>query len=136
MKTFVDASVLIAAARGNVEVSQPALELFDDPDREFVGSVYLQLEVVPKAHFQGYLVEVEFYDAFFAGCRDWVESGVALSTSALDEAKACGLSAIDALHVAAAASAGAEELVTLESQTKPLHRTSRVVVRQLRSGES
>jgi len=36
--TFVDAGVLIAAARGGSEQAQRALAVLDDPEREFAAS--------------------------------------------------------------------------------------------------
>ncbi|MEI1377487.1 PIN domain-containing protein [Nostoc sp. UHCC 0926] len=39
-----------------------------------------------------------------------------------------GLAAMDALHVAAALSVGAEELVTTEKRTKPMHQVTSINV--------
>ena len=47
---------------------------------------------------------------------------------AREEAERCGLSAMDALHVAAAHIGGAQFLVTLENESKPMYRTSLVRV--------
>ena len=44
------------------------------------------------------------------------------------EACLFGLSAMDALHVAAAVSVGAEELVTTEGPDRPIHRTGSVKI--------
>lgn len=48
-RTYVDAGVLIAAARGKDDVAVKAIQILDDPDREFVSSPFLRLEVLPKA---------------------------------------------------------------------------------------
>jgi hypothetical protein len=45
----VDAGVLIAAARGGNVQAARAMEILDDPEREFAASVFLQLEVLPQA---------------------------------------------------------------------------------------
>jgi hypothetical protein len=50
-RTFVDAGVLIAAARGGNVQAARAMEILDDPEREFAASVFLQLEVLPQAVF-------------------------------------------------------------------------------------
>jgi predicted nucleic acid-binding protein len=50
-RTFVDAGVLIAAARGGTEQSRRAMAVLDDPEREFVASPFLRLEVLPQALF-------------------------------------------------------------------------------------
>jgi predicted nucleic acid-binding protein len=47
-RTFLDASVLIAAARGNDELGTRAMAILDDGDREFVASPFLKLEVLPQ----------------------------------------------------------------------------------------
>ena len=48
--TFVDSSVLITAARGQDAVLRKrALDVLADPNREFAASVFVQLEVMPKA---------------------------------------------------------------------------------------
>jgi hypothetical protein len=51
-KTFVDAGVLIAAARGRADVAAHAMKILDGPDREFVASPFLKLEVLPKAVYE------------------------------------------------------------------------------------
>ena len=53
--TFVDASVLIYAATKPTSVTfarrARALQVLTDPDREFVASEFLQLEVMPIAKY-------------------------------------------------------------------------------------
>lgn len=63
--TFIDAGVLIAAARGRTEVSAEALAILDDPDRSFASSEFVRLEVLPKALFNRKSAEAEFYLEFF-----------------------------------------------------------------------
>jgi predicted nucleic acid-binding protein len=65
MRTFIDAGVLIAAARGEDAPSMSALEILDDQTREFVSSPFVELEVLPKAIYNGKKDEIEFYEAFF-----------------------------------------------------------------------
>jgi predicted nucleic acid-binding protein len=126
-RTFIDAGVLIAAARGQHALSLLALAALDDPDREFASSVFVQLEVLPKALFHRQEAETEFYQAFFAAVKHWA-APQKVCRIALELASESGLSAIDALHVAAASVVDAEELITTEGSTKPLHRTRRVKV--------
>ena len=63
-RTFVDANVLIAALQGKDELWQKSIEILDDPDREFVVSDYLKLEVIPKPTFHGFHEEVQFMQTF------------------------------------------------------------------------
>lgn len=124
--TYVDAGVLIGAARGTEAVARSAMGILDDPKRQFVSSVITQLEVLPKPTFHRKEEEVAFYRAFFDSCVTIVEPSPGLAQEAMREALMCGLSAMDALHVAAASEAGADELVTTEKSTKPIYRTSSV----------
>jgi hypothetical protein len=126
--TFVDAGVLIAGARGGSEQAARAMEVLDDPEREFAASPFLRLEVLPQAAFNKREAEVAFYEAFFAAVSKWATDLLAITDAAMREASTCGVEAMDALHVAAAASVGAVELVTTEKPTRSIHRARAVKV--------
>jgi predicted nucleic acid-binding protein len=126
--TFVDAAVLIAAARGGSEQAARAMEILDDPEREFASSPFLRLEVLPQAVFNKREAEVAFYEAFFAAVSKWATDLPAITEAALQEASRCGVEAMDALHVAAAASVGAAELVTAEKPSRSIHRARAIRV--------
>jgi hypothetical protein len=66
IRTFLDAGVLIAAFRSRNATSTPALTLLDDPERVFVTTDYVRLEVLPKPLYFRRQTEAEFYEAFFA----------------------------------------------------------------------
>jgi len=127
-KTYLDAGVLIAAVRGRDEVAARAMQVLDDPDREFVSSAFLKLEVLPKAVYGKRQPEVEFYETFFAAVRHWAKTLTRIVEKARQHANTHGLGAMDALHVAAAISVGADELVTTEKPEKPIHRVTEVKV--------
>lgn len=131
--TFVDADVLIAAAKGTEELSAPALAALADSRRTFVCSDYLKLEVLPVATFFDRIEIVEFYEAFFDDATRWVSSSPELSRRALELACHYGLGAVDALHVAAAEATGAE-LITAEKPTKPMLRVGSIEVTSIRGG--
>lgn len=128
IRTYLDAGVLIAAARGKAPLATKALDILDDPNRQFVSSVFLKLEVLPKAVYHKNTSEVEFYEAVFDAVTDWAESTDEIIARGYKEALAYGLAALDALHVAAAVILGADELVTTEKSDKPIHRTAAVKV--------
>lgn len=128
VRTYVDAGVLIAAARGEDRLSETALRVLDDPAREFVASEFLRLEVLPKAVFHQKEDEAAFYRAFFEGVAEWAASLEEVVATALDEACACGMSAMDALHVAAATTLRAQEMITTEKEERPLFRTQRLQI--------
>jgi hypothetical protein len=126
--TFVDAGVLIAAARGSSEQAARAMAVLDDPDREFAASPFLRLEVLPQASFNKRHAEVAFYEAFFAAVTHWATDLPQIAEGALREASTFGVEAMDALHVAAAHSVGASELVTTERPARSIHRARSVRV--------
>ena len=128
-KTFVDANVLIWAARGDHDLSEAALEILDDPGREFIASDMLCLEVLPKAIYNKKVTEARFYRTFFDDPATTILTTSAASVAAAQtEAETNGLSAIDALHIATAKLEKAEEFITGEKSTKPLFRTPDIKV--------
>lgn len=133
--SYIDTSVLIAAFRGEDAVAERALEVLGDPDREYASSAFVKLEALPKPHYNRMNDELEFYRAFFESVAHWAEPIDQIVVSAQSEAERCGLAAMDALHVASAAAVGADELLTGEGRTKPMHRTGAVNVVSIR-GES
>lgn len=134
VRTFIDSGILIAASRGTDELSAAALAILDDPNRVLVSSEFVRLEVLPKAKFHKRRAEVAFYETFFNALdrSRVVAISRALVAAALHEAVRSGLSAVDALHVAAANRAKCEELWTTERPEKPLFRVRRLVVRTIR----
>lgn len=129
--TYIDSGVLIAAYRGPGELAGRAREVLDDPERTFASSDFVRLEVLPKAVYNRSRNEVSFYEAFFEAVSHWAGPVDRIVETALAEAKAAGLNAMDALHVTAAVAAGASELVTTEKPDKPIHRATSVAVRSV-----
>jgi predicted nucleic acid-binding protein len=122
--TFVDSGVLIAGFRGTHAASAAAMAILGDPNRQFVSSDFVRLEVLPKPEFLKRHAETAFYQAFFDVTHLWVLSTPVLIRRALELASAHGLAAMDALHVAAAQFANVDELVTTEQPSKPMFRVS------------
>jgi len=56
-------------------------------------------------------------------------------TQAMEHGCATGISGIDALHIACAVFAGAEEFITTEKATQPIHRTKLIKVISIRPEE-
>ena len=132
IRTFLDAGVLIAAFRSRNDASTPALTILDDPERVFVTTDYVRLEVLPKPLYFRRETEAAFYEAFFAAA-EFVEVSPALVLEAFEDARQAGLAAMDALHVAAAKRAGVAEFITVEHPTKPVFRVAGLRVRMLES---
>ncbi len=131
-RTFADAGVLIWAARGIEPLASAALQLLTAADREFVGSDFLRLELLPKAAYNKQQAEEAFYHRFFAGMALSVPTSPQLMALAEQQAIRYGLSAIDALHAAAAQLADATELHTTERSTSPLFRVRELIVISVR----
>jgi predicted nucleic acid-binding protein len=131
IRTFLDAGVLIAAARGNNPLSQKALEIVKDRERIFLSTPFVRLEVLPKAVFHRQKGEALFYRSYFDQVSVWVNPDQVLVEEADDVASRFGLAALDALHVTSALIAGADELVTTERPTRPIHRVSDLGVKTI-----
>ena len=128
-KTYVDAGVLIAAARGVGRIAENALQIISDTSgREFVCSDYVRIEVVPKPAYFKRSAELRFYEEFFASVSDWLSFDAQHMTDGFVEACNSGLSALDAVHVVLAAKSGCTELVTSERTTSAIHRTKLVPI--------
>lgn len=122
VKTYVDSGVLIEAYRTTTPLAALAAAILTDRNRVFVTSDFVRLEVLPKPTYMRRTAEVAFYNAFFALARKPVPISKALVHQAAHYAETFGLSAVDALHVAAAERARADELVTTERRSSPLLR--------------
>jgi hypothetical protein len=133
--TYIDSGVLIAAARGDASLSRLALPYLYDPDREYITSDYVRLEVLPKAIYHGRHEEAQFYNQFFQFTSRTIPTSVALLACALEEACDTGIQGLDAVHIACAIFAGAEEFITSEKSTTPIHRTQKVRVISIHSQE-
>jgi len=133
IRTYIDAGVLFWAHHGKPALAVKAMGILDDANREFVSSVFLRLETLPKAVFHKNRDEVSFYEAFFDGVKEWAAPLDAIIQEAHQESCRLGLGTIDALHVAAAMLMHADELVTTEKPTKPIHRVTSLKVISLHS---
>ena len=131
IRTFLDAGVLIAGIRGDLETVERVLAIRNDPERAFVASDFVRLEVLPKALYFRQQAEAAFYEAYFATVVEMVEVSPALVAQAYDEAQRAGLAGMDALHVAAAQAVGVTEFITVEKPTKPLFRVTGLTVQTL-----
>lgn len=126
--TYIDSGVLIFAAQGTTSAAALALPFLADPSREYVTSDYVRLEVLPKATFHNRTAELGFYDLFFTTTTRSIPTSEALLKDALAEACKTGIAGLDAVHIACAVFAGADEFITSEKTNRPIHRTKLVKV--------
>jgi len=131
-RTYVDSGMLIWAARGVGDLALRAMGILDDPERSFASSLFVKLETLPKSEHFRRRRDVELYESYFGSCVEWARVTEALAHSALEEARRHDLAAMDALHIVSAWIAEADEIVTSEKATQPIHRTDRVHVVSLR----
>lgn len=128
IRTFIDTGVLITAARGNEADAQIALQILQDPNREFASSPFLKLEVLPKALFNQKSIEAEFYEAYFEAISHWAMDLEKVLQAGYQQAATHGLGAMDALHIAAALATDCQEFITSEKPNKSIHRTPSIPV--------
>jgi len=131
-RTYLDANVLIAAWNGDADTRAWARAVLDDPQRTFVVSEFVRLEVLPKPTFHRRASELVFMETILSMAEQVVVEP-ALVTRALAMAGKHDLNPLDALHLAAAAQADVDELVTLERPEKPMCRQTEVRVFSLRA---
>jgi hypothetical protein len=127
IRTFLDSGVLIAAARSLDPDGERALRFLEEPNRIFLTSPFVHLEVVPKAVFFKKQMERSFYDRYFANAV-WYREVDKIEVAAHTEAAKAGLGAMDAVHLAAAHLSRADEFITTEKPDKAIHRSSLVKV--------
>ena len=113
--TFIDSGVLITAARSqNALLRQRAIDLLFDPQRDFATSVFVQLEVMPKALWIGNQMEQQIYETFFRRAQHWPADNDAVIARAQLEAATYGLGAMDALHIGTAQASRVALFVTAD----------------------
>ncbi len=118
IRTFIDAGVLIYAARSQGELAERAFQILEDENREFASSIFLKLEVLPKAIYNQQSSEVKFYQAFFDEVSYWATELDKIIAAAYKESSQFSLGAMDALHIVAAISVGATEFLLLMKNQK------------------
>jgi hypothetical protein len=104
-----------------------AMSYLYDPLREYITSDCVRLELLPKSTYNQRPEETEFYNRFFSSSlRVPLSEGVI--ELAMEEGCRTGIAGMDALHIACAVSADAEEFITTEKTTKPMYRTNLIKV--------
>jgi predicted nucleic acid-binding protein len=127
VRTFLDSGVLIAAFKGAPQLRELALRVLEDPDRVFLTSPFVRLEVLPKAIFNAQADEKRFYEQFFARA-EFAPDLTAIFEIGEKEAAQSGAGSFDSLHLAAAHLLRADEFLTTEGPRKSIHRASLVKV--------
>src|SRR5690606_27069952 len=115
IRTYLDTNVLITASLGRGDDLRAALGILDATDREFVSSVFLKLEILPKPVRNKQTSSLLFYEVFFGLVKACERISNDLMELALYRGCALVFSAMDALRLAAAHSIQTDEFSSLES---------------------
>ena len=132
MRTFLDTGVLLSAWKRET-LSATALTVMAADHREFYSSQMVRLELLPKPRFEKRSDEVRFYENYFLGTAASEPLSVELGNEAEALAARYGLSAADALQIAAAIRMDAEEFYTSEKPGKPMFRVKELKVISIHS---
>ena len=122
IRTYLDSGVLILASRSVDTRYLQAISILDDPNRIFVASEYLKMELIPKATFHKSIAELNVYLAYFESATSLVRFDSNHYEQALTLASNYGLAAFDSLHLNAALISSCDEFITTERPTSPLFR--------------
>ncbi|NOT59540.1 MAG: PIN domain-containing protein [Acidobacteria bacterium] len=129
VKTFLDSGVLISAWQGDTARQMKALTILSDPQRVFVCSPFVKLELLPKATYFRNQDELKFYHEYFDFVvSEWIDDLPLLYEEGVKVGCRFGLKAMDALQIAAALLASCDEFVTTERPTSPFSRVVGVPV--------
>lgn len=124
IRTFLDSGVLMAAIRGDSKLHLAAFAVVDDPNREFVTTDFIKLELLPKAIFNKQVEEASFYNDFFNQASEIIEITPEITRGALELACELGLGACDAVHLHTALVSSTTEFITTEKPEKPFFRVT------------
>ena len=117
--TYTDACLLITAFRNEDERGVAANIILNDERRDFIVSDPLWLELMPKPLFYKRTEEVDFYASFFGRAQQRLSWNTATQKRAHALASTYGLAAMDAIHIAFALEAGADQFISAENSTEP-----------------
>lgn len=120
IRTYLDSNVLIGAALGNQIASQRAVEIIDDENRVFVSSHFSKMETLPTSMKKQDKSEEEFYLTFYSQVTEWAINLEQIIEGAIILSGNSSLKIIDACHIVAAISLGADEFITAEKHNSPL----------------
>lgn len=130
-RTYLDANILIAAWQAQDPLGFRAMAILDDPARQLIVSDAVWLEVMPKPIYHQREPEQTFYQAIF-DAAEVIPWRIEALHQAHELAKRHGIAAMDAIHLALAISAQADEFVSAERPEKPMFRLTELRVRSIR----
>jgi predicted nucleic acid-binding protein len=126
-RTYVDAGILIAYADSADQWHSAARDILADPNREFVVSPFVELEVLPHLERLS-RPSVGPVRAFLEAC-DAISDLPAIVQAAYRILVRVNMGTADALHVGAAMVGACDEILTTEKPRtkKTIHQATRIV---------
>lgn len=129
--TFLDTGVLISAMCGEEALAKRCFAVLDDPNREFVASDFLKLELLPKPTCYKQVESSAFYNDYISSVSNMLETTPTTTAKAFELACQHGLGAVDAIHFQTAIEAEVAEFITTEKQTKAYFKINHTTVRAI-----
>jgi len=131
-RTYLDTNILIAAFQGGKDDSyRRIMEVLNEPQRQWVVSDFLALELLPKPTFYRREEEVAFMQTFLQNASLHIAASSEVVQKAIYVASSYDVAPMDALHVAAAWEAQVDEFLTLEKPSHPICRVREIPIRSL-----
>ena len=127
IQTFLDSGVLITAYNGQPDLRERALAILEDRNRIFLSSPFVRHEVCPNTLFNRRHLEYRFYREYFQRAVMFNDVRLILERASRESARS-GVSAMDALHLAAAHLLRADEFITIEHPRRSIYRSSLVKI--------
>ena len=121
IRTYLDASVIMNAWKGQDDNRIIAMQILDDDHRHLLTSRYLQLELLPKPTFYKNHLELDFINRILSRAEQ-IADEPRITKFAVDLAGKYDLAPLDALHIASALVGRAMEFLSFEKPGKPLYR--------------
>ena len=103
------------------------MAILEDRNRIFLSTEFVRHEVCPKALFNRRHLEYRFYREYFRRAVMFNDVRLILERASRESARS-GISAMDALHLAAAYLLRADEFVTIENPRRSIYRSKLVKI--------
>ena len=127
IRTFVDTGVLILFARVDVRDQLRVMPFMYDPQRRFVVSPFVELELLPTPMRTGRADQLKFYREFLTKA-EWIVDLKKIVEETFEVLLETSMPLADALHVGAASAADCDELLTAERPGRAMFANRRVKV--------
>ena len=124
--------MLIAAFKADRSLHDHARRLLSDPNRDFLATSLIELELTQPQFNPIHASEAAFYLHYLRNVvSERLDVSESLISRGLDIVRRTQAGAMDALHLASASVLEADEFITAEAKGKPLYRETNIPVTYL-----